>query len=190
MIMDDDVCDSSTMEQVIETILLIIKSKEENIDKGINLVLESTSEMMKRAEDWAIILHTQFLFDKKLKDRYIECVKRNKHKKTIIEITSKFARKKSKNRELAELLKEYSAIISYGHCSELRILVCAGDSEDVEKYPIIFEDSFDENEIYDLLRKNRKRIEEIIEREVAEAVPEGELSQPDDQAGSMADHFH
>ena len=32
--------------------------------------------------------------------------------------------------------------------------------------------------------------EEIIEREVAEAVPEGELSQPDDQAGSMADHFH
>lgn len=70
------------------------------------------------------------------------------------------------------------------------ILVCAGDSEDVEKYPIIFEDSFDENEIYDLLRKNRKRIEEIIEREVAEAVPEGELSQPDDQAGSMADHFH
>ena len=105
--------------------------------------------------------------------------------------------------KLAELLKEYSAIISYGHCSELRILVCAGDSEDVEKYPIIFEDSFDENEIYDLLRKNRnrnensmdqkqtrKRIEEIIEREVAEAVPEGELSQPDDQAGSMADHFH
>lgn len=86
MIMDDDVCDSSTMEQVIETILLIIKSKEENIDKGINLVLENTSEMMKRAEDWAIILHTQFLFDKKLKDRYIECVKRNKHKKTIIEI--------------------------------------------------------------------------------------------------------
>ena len=71
--------------------------------------------------------------------------------------------------KLAELLKEYSAIISYGHCSELRILVCAGDSEDVEKYPIIFEDSFDENEIYDLLRKNRKRIEEIIEREVAEA---------------------
>ena len=70
--------------------------------------------------------------------------------------------------KLAELLKEYSAIISYGHCSELRILVCAGDSEDVEKYPIIFEDSFDENEIYDLLRKNRKRIEEIIEREVAE----------------------
>ena len=66
--------------------------------------------------------------------------------------------------KLAELLKEYSAIISYGHCSELRILVCAGDSEDVEKYPIIFEDSFDENEIYDLLRKNRKRIEEIIER--------------------------
>ena len=63
--------------------------------------------------------------------------------------------------KLAELLKEYSAIISYGHCSELRILVCAGDSEDVEKYPIIFEDSFDENEIYDLLRKNRKRIEEI-----------------------------
>ena len=92
--------------------------------------------------------------------------------------------------KLAELLKEYSAIISYGHCSELRILVCAGDSEDVEKYPIIFEDSFDENEIYDLLRKNRKRIEEIIEREVAEAVPEGELSQPDDQAGSMADPFH
>lgn len=92
--------------------------------------------------------------------------------------------------KLAELLKEYSAIISYGHCSELRILVCAGDSEDVEKYPIIFEDSFDENEIYDLLRKNRKRIEEIIEREVAEAVPEGELSQPDDQAGSMTDHFH
>lgn len=92
--------------------------------------------------------------------------------------------------KLAELLKEYSAIISYGHCSELRILVCAGDSEDVEKYPIIFEDSFDENEIYDLLRKNRKRIEEIIECEVAEAVPEGELSQPDDQAGSMADHFH
>ena len=45
--------------------------------------------------------------------------------------------------KLAELLKEYSAIISYGHCSELRILVCAGDSEDVEKYPIIFEDSFD-----------------------------------------------
>ena len=85
--------------------------------------------------------------------------------------------------KLAELLKEYSAIISYGHCSELCILVCAGDSEDVEKYPIIFEDSFDENEIYDLLRKNRKRIEEII-------VPEGELSQPDDQAGSMADHFH
>ena len=82
--------------------------------------------------------------------------------------------------KLAELLKEYSAIISYGHCSELRILVCAGDSEDVEKYPIIFEDSFDENEIYDLLRKNRKRIEEIIEREVAEAVPEGELSQPDE----------
>ena len=38
--------------------------------------------------------------------------------------------------KLAELLKEYSAIISYGHCSELRILVCAGDSEDVEKYPI------------------------------------------------------
>ena len=34
--------------------------------------------------------------------------------------------------KLAELLKEYSAIISYGHCSELRILVCAGDSEDVE----------------------------------------------------------
>ena len=62
--------------------------------------------------------------------------------------------------------------------------------EDAEKYPIIFEDSFDENEIYDLLRKNRKRIGEIIEREVAEAVPEGELSQPDDQAGSMADHFH
>ncbi|MCZ2568414.1 hypothetical protein [Bacteroides fragilis] len=91
--------------------------------------------------------------------------------------------------KLAELLKEYSAIISYGHCSELRILVCAGDSEDVEKYPIIFEDSFDENEIYDLLRKNRKRIEEIIEREVAEAVPEGGLSQPDDQAGSMADHL-
>ena len=29
--------------------------------------------------------------------------------------------------KLAELLKEYSAIISYGHCSELRILVCAGD---------------------------------------------------------------
>lgn len=38
--------------------------------------------------------------------------------------------------------------------------------------------------------KNRKRIGEIIEREVAEAVPEGELSQSDDQAGSMADHFH
>ena len=92
--------------------------------------------------------------------------------------------------KLAELLKEYSAIISYGHCSELRILVCMGDSEDVEKYPIIFEDSFDENEIYDLLRKNRNRIGEIIEREVAEAVPEVELSQADDQAGSMADHFH
>ena len=38
--------------------------------------------------------------------------------------------------------------------------------------------------------KDEIQIEEIIEREVAEAVPEGELSQPDDQAGSMADHFH
>ena len=72
--------------------------------------------------------------------------------------------------KLAELLKEYSAIISYGHCSELRILVCAGDSEDVEKYPIIFEDSFDENEIYDLLRKNRKRIEKNIKQDALAAL--------------------
>ena len=92
--------------------------------------------------------------------------------------------------KLAELLKEYCAVISHGHCGEVHILAYHGDNEDAEKYPIIFEDSFDENEIYDLLRKNRKRIGEIIEREVAEAVPEGELSQPDDQAGSMADHFH
>ena len=84
--MDDDVCDSSTMEQVIETILLIIKSKEENIDRGINLVIDSTPKMMKHAEDWAIILHTQFLFDKTLKDRYIEDTKKHKNKKTIIEI--------------------------------------------------------------------------------------------------------
>ena len=92
--------------------------------------------------------------------------------------------------KLAELLKEYCAVISDGHCGEVHILAYLGDNEDAEKYPIIFEDSFDENEIYDLLRKNRKRIGEIIEREEAEAVPEGELSQPDDQAGSMADHFH
>ena len=70
------------------------------------------------------------------------------------------------------------------------LLAYHGGNEDAEKYPIIFEDSFDENEIYDLLRKNRKRIGEIIEREVAEAVSGGELSRPDDQAGSMADHFH
>ena len=30
--------------------------------------------------------------------------------------------------KLAELLKEYRAIISYGHYSERRILVCMGDS--------------------------------------------------------------
>lgn len=92
--------------------------------------------------------------------------------------------------KLVEFLKEYSVIIFYGYCSELCIFVCVGDSEDVEKYFIIFEDSFDENEIYDLLCKNRKWIEEIIECEVVEVVFEGELFQLDDQVGLMVDYFY
>ena len=44
--------------------------------------------------------------------------------------------------KLAELLKEYCAVISHGHCGEVHILAYHGDNEDAEKYPIIFEDSF------------------------------------------------
>ncbi|WP_455584004.1 hypothetical protein [Bacteroides sp.] len=62
--------------------------------------------------------------------------------------------------KLAALLKEYDAVFSHGLHDEIDIMVYEGQ-ENTERIPISFHDSFDENEIFELLTENSMQIDFI-----------------------------
>ena len=77
-------------------------------------------------------------------------------------------------RKLANLLKEYDAIISCDTSDEVKILVFEGD-KDVKRVPIILPKSFDEEDIADLLNETSRRIEWIAKnKEVNFLLPDEE----------------
>ena len=77
-------------------------------------------------------------------------------------------------RKLANLLKEYDAIISCDTSDEVKIIVFEGD-KDVKRVPIILPKSFDEEDIADLLNKTSRRIEWIAKnKEVDFLLPDEE----------------
>ena len=71
-IMEDDVDNCSAIEEVLETILILVKGKQMKL--ALEKIISSTLQMKNHADAWAKILHTQLLKDKDVRELYIECV--------------------------------------------------------------------------------------------------------------------
>ena len=61
-IMEDDVDNCSAIEEVLETILILVKGKQMKL--ALEKIISSTLQMKNHADAWARILHTQLLKDK------------------------------------------------------------------------------------------------------------------------------
>ena len=86
-VMEDKAMSCSTVEQMLEAILILVQNAE-NTEEGIEKILEGTKEMKNHAEDWARILHIQILNNEALLDSYINCVKEANEieKKSVLDI--------------------------------------------------------------------------------------------------------
>lgn len=93
-IMEDDVDNCSAIEEVLETILILVKGKQMKL--ALEKIISSTLQMKNHADAWARILHTQLLKDKDVRELYIECVNEADHetKEYIKEIYEKLKKKK------------------------------------------------------------------------------------------------
>lgn len=63
--------------------------------------------------------------------------------------------------ELAVILKKYDTVIAATELLSIRITVYESDVEPLEETDIYFLDSFDENEIEELLEYSRKQAEQV-----------------------------
>ena len=93
-IMEDDVDNCSAIEEVLETILILVKGKQMKL--ALEKIISSTLQMKNHADAWARILHTQLLKDKDVRKLYIECVNEADYetKEYIKEIYEKLKKKK------------------------------------------------------------------------------------------------
>lgn len=93
-IMEDDVDNCSAIEEVLETILILVKGKQMKL--ALEKIISSTLQMKNHADAWARILHTQLLKDKDVRESYIECVNEADYetKEYIKEIYEKLKKKK------------------------------------------------------------------------------------------------
>lgn len=93
-IMEDDVDNCSAIEEVLETILILVKGKQMKL--ALEKIISSTLQMKNHADAWARILHTQLLKDKDVRELYIECVNETDYetKEYIKEIYEKLKKKK------------------------------------------------------------------------------------------------
>lgn len=93
-IMEDDVDNCSAIEEVLETILILVKGKQMKL--ALEKIISSTLQMKNHADAWARILHTQLLKDKDVRELYIECANEADYetKEYIKEIYEKLKKKK------------------------------------------------------------------------------------------------
>lgn len=64
--------------------------------------------------------------------------------------------------ELAAIIKKYDAVISVVDSSAIRVTIYEGETEKPKEADIYFKDSFDEQEINELLESSQKQVEEIV----------------------------
>lgn len=64
--------------------------------------------------------------------------------------------------ELAAIIKKYDAVISVADSSAIRITIYEGETEKPKEDDIYFTDSFDEQEINELLESTQKQVEEML----------------------------
>lgn len=64
--------------------------------------------------------------------------------------------------ELAAIIKKYDAVISVVDSSAIRVTIYEGETEKPKETDVYFADSFDEQEINELLESSRKQVEEIV----------------------------
>lgn len=105
-IMEDDVDNCSVVEEVLETILILVINNDS--EKAIQNVIEGTVRMKNHGDSWARILHTQLLRNKDLRETYIRCVKmsENTKKNAIIEVLNVIKdKKKIKDIDIAEIIQ-------------------------------------------------------------------------------------
>lgn len=70
-VMNDDAVIASPVEDVLKTILDLVKNNEAGVETGIMKVIEGTKHMTSNGHDWAMMLHMQFIIDATLLDHYI-----------------------------------------------------------------------------------------------------------------------
>lgn len=63
--------------------------------------------------------------------------------------------------EFITLVEKYNVFLSVDGNKGINIVVCVGDETKEENPPIHFKDSFDENEMRELIEKSRKQIEQM-----------------------------
>lgn len=98
-IMEDDVDNCSAIEDVLETILILVKGKQMKL--ALEKIISSTLQMKNHADAWARILHTQLLKDKDVRELYIECVNEADYEtKEYIKVIYKKLKKKKRIKDI------------------------------------------------------------------------------------------
>lgn len=74
-IMEDNVYNCSVIEEVLDTILFLIKNNDTHT--ALQYIIDSSKLMKGHAGSWAVIIHTQLLRDEEIRAIYTECVRKS-----------------------------------------------------------------------------------------------------------------